>query len=156
MWKRLQQILHPKTAQIGEESPVGVPAMAEPEMAEPDGSVPMHADAPEGLSEEPGFQQLFHALLREQAEDPQALAASLERLSTALREAGQAPPPEGLREEADAQGNARVTGCAAPAMRVPLSGVQRRELAQWNRDYPQYRMSEAEYYRAIHEDTERK
>lgn len=40
----------------------------------------------------------------------------------------------------------RRTSSAAPVRRVPLSSVQRRELAAWNAANPAYRMSERDYF----------
>jgi len=40
----------------------------------------------------------------------------------------------------------RRTSSAAPARRIPLSNVQRRELAAWNAANPAYRMSERDYF----------
>ena len=43
----------------------------------------------------------------------------------------------------------RRTSAAPPVRRVPLSNVQRRELAAWNAANPGYRMSEADYFRRL-------
>ena len=40
----------------------------------------------------------------------------------------------------------RRTSSAAPVRRVPLSNIQRRELAAWNAANPAYRMSERDYF----------
>ena len=81
----------------------------------------------------------FRALGDRVGWDTRALQAGLPGLladAAALMQAAQPPV-------------SRVTGTAAQHRRLLLSPHQQRELADWNRANPQYRMTELEYFSAL-------